>query len=107
MSFLSGIFTLIFLLHDLCHEAAHGLCGLVLLLPCGMSIGAERKSGIVVPQHTADRFHIDAILERQRGEGVPQIMKSDMRQSCVLQDLLMKVHDGVRIVHLTCDRRGE
>ena len=57
--------------HHLRHEAAHGLCCLVLLLAGGMGVGAERESGVVVSQHTADRFHVHSILQRQRCEGVP------------------------------------
>ncbi len=48
--------------HHLCHEAAHGLCGFVLLLAGGVGVGAESEPSIVVPQHTADGFHIHAVL---------------------------------------------
>ena len=40
-----------FCLHDLCHEVAHRLCGLVLLLPCCVGVGAEGKARVVVTQH--------------------------------------------------------
>ena len=59
---LSGIFAPFFCLHDLRHEAAHRLCGLVLLLPCSVGVGAEGKACIIVPQHTADRFHVHTVL---------------------------------------------
>ena len=49
-------------LHHLRHEAAHCLCGLVLFLAGGVGVGAESESGIVVAQHTADSFHIHAVL---------------------------------------------
>ena len=58
---LSGIFVF-FCLHDLRHEAAHGLCGFVLLLTGGVGVGAESEPRIVVPQHTADSFHVHAVL---------------------------------------------
>lgn len=48
--------------HHLCHEAAHGLCGFVLLLTGGVGVGAESEPRIVVPQHTADSFHVHAVL---------------------------------------------
>ena len=38
-------------LSDLCHEVAHRLCGLVLLLPCCVGVGAEGKARVVVTQH--------------------------------------------------------
>ena len=48
--------------HHLCHEAAHGLCGFVLLLTGGVGVGAESEPCIVVSQHTADSFYIHAVL---------------------------------------------
>ena len=64
-------FSLFFCSHDLRHEAAHGLCGFILLLTGGVSVGTEREACIVVPQHTADGFHVHAVLQCQRCEGVP------------------------------------
>ena len=49
-------------LHHLCHEATHGLGGFVLLLAGGVGVGAECETRIVVAQHTADSFHIHAVL---------------------------------------------
>ena len=57
--------------HHLCHEAAHGLRGFVLLLPGCMGVGAECESGIVVAQHTADGFHVHTVLQGQCGKGMP------------------------------------
>ena len=57
--------------HHLCHEAAHGLCGFVLLLTGGVGVGAECESGIVVAQHAADGFDVHAGLQCQRCEGMP------------------------------------
>ena len=73
-----------FALHHLCHEAAHGGCCLVLLLPRGVGVGAEGKTGIVVAQHGRYRFYIYAVLEGCGGEGVPQVVEADVGQSCVL-----------------------
>ena len=80
---LSGIFVF-FCLHDLRHEAAHGLCGLVLLLPRSVGVGAECKSGVIVAEHTADGFDVHSILQCQRCEGMSEVVKSDVRQSSVL-----------------------
>ena len=81
---LSGIFAPSFCLHDLRHEAAHRLCGLVLLLPRSVGVGAECESGVIVAEHTADGFDVHAILQCQRCEGMSEIMKSDMRQPSIL-----------------------
>ena len=60
---LSGIFASFFCLHDLCHETAHSLCGLVLLLAGSVGVGAESEARIVVAQHTADSFYVYAVLQ--------------------------------------------
>ena len=57
--------------HHLCHEAAHGLCGFVLLLTGGVGVGAESEPRIVVSQHTADGFYIHTVLQGQCGKCVP------------------------------------
>ena len=38
-------------LSDLRHEAAHRLCGLVLLLPCGVGVGSQGESRVIVTEH--------------------------------------------------------
>ena len=100
-------FWFFFCLHDLRHEAAHRLCGLVLLLPRGVGVGTEREARVVVPEHTADGFDVHAILQCQRCEGMSEVVKSDVRQPGVLQDLLVQVYDGGWVVHLAGCRRGE
>ena len=57
----SGNFVFFCLLH-LCYEAAHRMCGFILLLPRGVGVGSQGKACIVVPQHTADRFHVHTVL---------------------------------------------
>ena len=66
--------------HHLCHEAAHGLCGFVLLLTGGVGVGAESEPRIVVPQHTADGFYIHTVLQGQCGEGMPLRYNNDKRK---------------------------
>ena len=72
---LSGIFAPFFCLHDLRHEAAHRLCGFVLLLPRSVGVGAECESSVVVAEHTADGFDVHPILQCQRCEGVSEVRK--------------------------------
>ena len=73
-----------FVLHDLCHEAAHGGCCFVLFLSCGVGVGAEGEPGIIVTQHGGHRFYIHAVLEGRGGEGVPQVVEADVGEPCVL-----------------------
>ena len=58
-------------LHDLRHEIAHLFCCTFLHLPRDVGVGAKRESRIEVAKHTGYRFHVYAILERQRCECVP------------------------------------
>ena len=94
-------FASFFCLHHLRHEAAHRLCGFVLLLPRSVGVGAECESSVIVAEHTADGFDVHPILQCQRCEGVSEVVKSDVRQPGVLQDLLVQIYDGVWVVHLT------
>lgn len=70
-AFLFGALVVLGVLHHLRHETAHGLGGFVLLLPGGVGVGAQSKARVVVAQHTADGFHVHAVLQGQRGECVP------------------------------------
>ena len=67
-------------LHHLRHEAAHGLCGFVLFLSGGVGVGSQGESCIVVAQHTADSFHVHAVLQSQRGECVPLRYNNDKQK---------------------------
>ena len=62
-AFLPGFFAGFFALHNLCHKISHGFRSPVLLLPGSVGVGAEGEAGVVVAQHTADCFHIHAVLE--------------------------------------------
>ena len=41
-----------------------------------VGVGVQRKARGVVTEHTADRFHVHAVLERHGCEGVAQVMKA-------------------------------
>ena len=94
-------------LYHLRHEISHRFCRSVLLLSGGVGVGAEGEARIIVPKHTADRFHIYAVLEGQGCESVSQVVEADMLQSSVLQYLLVELHHRIGVVHLSGDRRGE
>ena len=57
--------------HDLRHEIAHLFGCAFLHLACDVGVGAEREACVEVAKHTGYRFHVYAILERQRCECVP------------------------------------
>ena len=52
-----------------------------------------------MPQHGGEGFHIHAVFQRQRREGVPQIMESDTLAVCPLQ---YRLKPPAR--HAGCDR---
>ena len=107
LPFFGGCLGFYFWLHDLSHEVAHGFCCLILNLPGGVGVGAEGEACIVVAQHTADGFHVYAVLEGYRGEGVAQAVERDMLQIGILENLLMKLRYGVGVVHLSSGRGRE
>ena len=51
-------------------DAPHGLRRLELDVGGDMGIGVQREARGVVSEHTADRFHVHAVLQRHRREGV-------------------------------------
>ena len=57
--------------HDLRHEIAHLFGCAFLHLPCDVGVGAKGKSSVEMAKHTGHRFHVYAVLQRQRRECVP------------------------------------
>ena len=98
--FLSGVFFFLYL-SDLLHEVAHGGSRLVLLLASGVGVGAQGETGVEVAQHEGYCFHIHTVLQRRGSEGVTEIMKSEVLQPGVLENLLVEIHHRVRVVHLS------
>ena len=58
-------------LHDLRHEIAHLFCCTFLHLARDVGVGSQRETCVEMTEHTGYRFHVYAILERQRCECVP------------------------------------
>ena len=70
----------LFALYDLRYKIPHRLCRSVLLLHGGVGVSAEREAGVVVPQHTADRFYVYPVLESQSRECVSEVVEADVLQ---------------------------
>ena len=100
---LAWLFSAFSALHNLCHKISHSFRCSVLLLPGGVGVGAEGEARIIVPQHTADRFHVHAVLESQGRECVSQVVEADVLQVGVFQDFLVEFYHGVWVVHFACD----
>jgi len=58
-------------LHGLADDAADGVGGVTLHPLRGVGVGAEGKARVIVSQRTGQRLDVHAVLEGQRGEGVP------------------------------------
>ena len=80
----------------LSQRSCHGLGRLALSGAGHMGVGIQSKTGGEVPQHTGHRLDIHPVLQSQSGEGVPEIMKPDLRQSCPLQHPMEHVQHTVR-----------
>ena len=52
-----------FLLHHLCHEAAHGLGGFILLLAGGVGVGAQGEARVVMAQHGPVKIYAQIYLQ--------------------------------------------
>ena len=75
------------LLHVLCYELAHRISRLLLHPGGDMGVGAQCEACVVVPQHTGDRLDVHAVLESQRGEGMPLWHNKDKSETpCIAAD---------------------
>ena len=63
-------------LHGLADDAADGVGGGALHLLRGVGVGAEGKARVVVAQRAGQCLDVHAVLEGQRGEGVPEVMEA-------------------------------
>ena len=53
-----------------------------------MSVGVQRKPCRKMPQHARYGFDVHAVLQCQRCEGMSEVVKAYVRQSCVFQNFL-------------------
>ena len=86
-------------LHRHLHEISDLLRRLLLHPVCDVGVGIQRKSRGEMAQHLGQGFDVHAILQCQRGEGVPQIVEPDGLDSSLLQDLTVNPGGRVRVVH--------
>ena len=67
-----------------------------------MGVGPQGEARVAVAQHSADRLDVHAVLQRQGGEGVTEVVQADGLQPRPLENLSVEVHHAVRVVHLYC-----
>ena len=95
-NFLSGP---VFSAHLLADDPADGVGGVLLHLGCGVGIGVQGEPSRVVTQGTGQRFHVHPAFQRQRGEGVAQVMESNVFRADGFQNFVMGSPEGVRVIH--------
>ena len=93
--------------HRLIYHTPDGLRRLPLHPLGSVGVGVQREPRAVVSQGVGEGLHINAMLQRQGGERVSEIVKSDMLDPCRRQDLLVGMAEGVRVIHCPRLGRGE
>ena len=94
--FLSGP---VFLPHLLADDAADGIGSVLLHLGRGVGVGVQGKPCRIVAQRAGQRFHVYPAFQRQRCEGVAQIVKTDVLRADGLQNFVMGSAKSVRVIH--------
>ncbi len=85
--------------HLLADDPADGVCGVLLHLRRGVGVGVQRESRRVVAQCAGQRFHIHPAFQRQRGEGVAQVMEPYVFRADGFQNFVMGSPEGIRVIH--------
>ena len=102
--FLSGP---VFLPHLLADDPADGVRRVLFHLRRGVGVGVQRESRRVVAQRAGQRFYVHAAFQRQRGEGVAEIVKPDVFRADGLQNFVMGSPEGIRVIRSSGLWRGE
>ena len=60
-----------------------------------MGVGVQGEAGGEVAEHTADCFNVYAILQGDGGEGMTEVVESDLWDTCSRKDSLQYIVDAV------------
>ena len=77
-------------------HVSHGLGGFLLCRSGDMGICVKGKPSGEVAQHAGHRFDDHAVLEGDGGEGVAEVVESNLLDACSLQHPLEHIVDAVR-----------
>ena len=94
--FLSGP---VFLPHLLADDPADGVGGILLHLRRGVGVGVQCETRRIVAQRAGQRFHVHPAFQRQRGEGVSEVVEPDMLRTDGFQNFVMRSPESVRVIH--------
>ena len=84
------------------YHIAHGIRCFSHHIRRGVGVGAEGEARAVMPQGAGQGLHIHPVLQRERCEGVPEIMEPDVLRTDRLEDLLVGMPERIRIEHPAC-----
>ena len=86
-----------FLFHSLYRQdIPHSPGGFLLCAGGDVGVGVQSEAGGEVAQHTGDSLDVHAVLQRQRREGMAQVVEADAGQSRPLQHPVQHVVHAVR-----------
>ena len=85
--------------HLLVDDPADGIGGILLHLRRGMGVGVQGETRRVVAQRAGQRLYVYPTFQRQRCEGVAQVMESDVLRADGLQNFIVGSPEGVRVIH--------
>ena len=80
-----------YLPHLLADDAADGIGSVLLHLGRGVGVGVQREPRRVVAQRAGQRFHVYPAFQRQRGEGVSEIMEPNVLRTDGVQNFIVRV----------------
>ena len=95
------------LFHDFIYLLFPAAGALVLFLLCGVGVGTEGGTSVVVARHGGYRLDVHTILEGQGGEGVAQVMEPKAFQASVFQNPLVEGGHRVRVIYASGAGGGE
>ena len=84
------------------YHIAHGIRCFSHHIRRGVGVGAESEARAVMSQGAGQGLHIHPVLQRERCEGVPEVMEPDMLSADGLEDLLVGMPERIRIEHPAC-----
>ena len=75
---------------------SHGLGGFFLCRGSDVGIGVQGEACGEVPKHAGHRLDIHTVLQCDGGEGVAEVMESDLRDASPFKDSLEHIVHAVR-----------
>ena len=95
-NFLSGP---VFSAHLLADDPADGVRRVPFHLDCGVGVGVQCETRRIVAQRAGQRFHVYPAFQRQRCEGVSEIMEPDVFRADGFQNFIVGPAEGVWVIH--------